>query len=120
MEKQTFLYTSKSERSGYDLLHAQKPRRAFVSDRLHAFLARVGKSEKVLHYNRCEHCVCVCVCVCVCKVVISSETAKGKALKDAEKLKLFCSPTIPLLYMLTRCIVSVLLPFCLKESVISA
>ena len=36
------------------------------------------------------------VCVCVCKVVIFSETTKGKALKDAEKSIPFCSPTIPL------------------------
>ena len=50
--------------------------------------ARVGESEKVLRYNKCEYCVCVCVCVF--KVVIFWETTKEKALKDAEKFVLFC------------------------------
>ena len=59
-------------------------------------LARAyGKSKKVLHYNRCEHCVCVCVCVCVCKVANSCDTTKQSALKDAEKFALFCSAVIP-------------------------
>ena len=59
------------------------------------FARAYGKSKKVLHYNRCEHCVCVCVCVCVCKVANSCDTTKQWALKDAEKFALFCSAVIP-------------------------
>ena len=37
---------------------------------MRSLYARVRKSKKVLHYNRCEYCVCVCVCVCVCYQII--------------------------------------------------
>ena len=61
-----------------------------------ALASRARKRKlKMLHYNRCEHCVCVCVCVCVCKVANSCDTTKQWALKDAEKFALFCPAVIP-------------------------
>ena len=56
----------KSENNGY-YLSDTKSLRTYLCNRGYVVpYARVRKSKKVLHYNRCAYGVCVCVCVCVC------------------------------------------------------
>ena len=70
--------------SGYEKRSKGNSEEPFADRGMHTSRARVGESKKVLHYNRCEHCVC--------KVAKISDTTKQRALKDAEKFALFCHP----------------------------